>query len=45
MPYPDPKIVTVAAATNNVNTTRPTQPTSPLSTAACPRQIVALSGG
>jgi hypothetical protein len=45
VPYPDPKIVTVAATTNNVNTTRSTPPTSPPSTAAHSPHLVTLKGG
>jgi hypothetical protein len=43
--YPDPKIVTVAAPTNHVNTTRPPACRSARSTAPTRPYIVILSGG
>jgi hypothetical protein len=42
--YPDPKIVTVAAPTNPVNTTRPPACRSARSTAPTRRYVVILSG-
>ena len=43
--YPDPKIVTVAAPTNTVNTTRPPACRSARSTAPTRPYVVILSGG
>ena len=44
MAYPDPKIVTVAAPTNTVNTTRPPPQIRTLNGANRP-YVVILSGG
>jgi hypothetical protein len=43
--YPDPKIVTVTAPTNTVNTTRPNQTGSASSTAQTRHYVVIPSGG
>ena len=45
MAYPDPKIVTVTAPTNTVNTTRPNQARSARSTVPTRQYVVILSGG
>jgi hypothetical protein len=43
--YPDPKIVTVAAPTNEINSTRPAAARPARSTAPERRYVVVLSGG
>jgi len=43
--HPDPKIVTVAAPTNEINPTRPATARSARSTASERRYVVVLSGG
>jgi len=43
--YPDPKIVTVAAPTNTVNTTRPHPSGSTRSTTPTEHYVVISSGG
>ncbi len=45
MAYPDPKIVTVAAPTNPVNTPRPAPSRSARSTAPTRHYVVILGGG